>query len=92
MFFFDEILFTVYVGLDYTSPGYFVLTSFSLQTCFSLGKVFIGNKREIAENRIPELNTYMKVITFYFMCCPQSFVLSKLVVGMLQKPTTLWAE
>ncbi|XP_037106214.1 neutrophil cytosol factor 4 [Syngnathus acus] len=24
------------------------------------GKVFIGNKREIAESRIPELNTYMK--------------------------------
>eukprot|EP00063_Salmo_salar_P063252 XP_014038087.1 PREDICTED: neutrophil cytosol factor 4-like [Salmo salar] len=24
------------------------------------GKVFIGNKKEIAENRIPELNTYMK--------------------------------
>ncbi|KAJ3615168.1 hypothetical protein NHX12_018736 [Muraenolepis orangiensis] len=24
------------------------------------GKVFIGNKQEIAENRIPELNTYMK--------------------------------
>ncbi|XP_068607370.1 neutrophil cytosol factor 4 [Brachionichthys hirsutus] len=24
------------------------------------GKVFIGNKREIAEGRIPELNTYMK--------------------------------
>uniref|UniRef100_A0A4W5QXQ3 Neutrophil cytosolic factor 4 n=1 Tax=Hucho hucho TaxID=62062 RepID=A0A4W5QXQ3_9TELE len=28
--------------------------------CVSLGKVFIGNKKEIAENRIPELNTYMK--------------------------------
>lgn len=28
-----------------------------------LGKVFIGNKRDIAEGRIPELNTYMKVIT-----------------------------
>uniref|UniRef100_A0A7N6B6Y2 Neutrophil cytosol factor 4 n=1 Tax=Anabas testudineus TaxID=64144 RepID=A0A7N6B6Y2_ANATE len=24
------------------------------------GKVFVGNKREIAESRIPELNTYMK--------------------------------
>ncbi|XP_010870997.2 neutrophil cytosol factor 4 [Esox lucius] len=24
------------------------------------GKVFIGNKKEIAENRIPDLNTYMK--------------------------------
>lgn len=27
------------------------------------GKIFIGNKRDIAEGRIPELNTYMKVIT-----------------------------
>lgn len=30
----------------------------------SSGKVFIGNKKEIAESRIPELNIYMKVITF----------------------------
>ncbi|CAG12537.1 unnamed protein product, partial [Tetraodon nigroviridis] len=27
------------------------------------GKIFIGNKKEIAEGRIPELNTYMKVIS-----------------------------
>ena len=27
----------------------------------------MGNKREIAESRISELNTYMKVITFNFM-------------------------
>ncbi|KAM7419729.1 hypothetical protein PAMA_016695 [Pampus argenteus] len=26
------------------------------------GKVFIGNKKEIAESRIPELNTYMKLL------------------------------
>ncbi|GLD71093.1 neutrophil cytosol factor 4 isoform X1 [Lates japonicus] len=25
-----------------------------------MGKVYIGNKQEIAESRIPELNTYMK--------------------------------
>lgn len=27
----------------------------------------MGNKREIAESRIPELNTYMKVITLNVM-------------------------
>ncbi|TSK67277.1 Neutrophil cytosol factor 4 [Bagarius yarrelli] len=26
------------------------------------GKVYVGNKQEIAENRIPELNTYMKAL------------------------------
>lgn len=26
----------------------------------------MGNKREIAESRIPDLNTYMKVITSHF--------------------------
>lgn len=31
-------------------------------TLLYLGKVFIGNKRDIAEGRIPELNTYMKVM------------------------------
>ncbi|KAL7833991.1 hypothetical protein AOLI_G00289510 [Acnodon oligacanthus] len=30
------------------------------------GKVFMGNKQEIAENRIPELNTYMKKL----LCLP----------------------
>lgn len=30
-------------------------------TFLCLGKIFIGNKRDIAEGRIPELNTYMKV-------------------------------
>lgn len=46
------------------TPDDFIPAPFS---CFSLGKVFIGNKKEIAESRIPELNTYMKVITFNFM-------------------------
>lgn len=31
------------------------------------GKIYIGNKKEIAESRIPELNTYMKVISSHFM-------------------------
>ncbi|CAL8328408.1 unnamed protein product [Merluccius merluccius] len=38
-------------------------TQTSLNTCTlppMPGKVFIGNKQEIAESRIPELNTYMK--------------------------------
>lgn len=38
--------------------------------CVVAGKVYVGNKQEIAENRIPELNTYMKVrlmlITSFF--------------------------
>nr|XP_057943166.1 neutrophil cytosol factor 4 isoform X2 [Doryrhamphus excisus] len=38
---------------DRPSPNTCVLPSLP-------GKVFIGNKREIAESRIPELNTYMK--------------------------------
>lgn len=46
------------------TPGDFTPAPFS---CFSLGKVFMGNKKEIAESRIPEINTYMKVITFNFM-------------------------
>ncbi len=32
-----------------------------LLVCFATGKVFMGNKKEIAESRIPELNNYMKV-------------------------------
>lgn len=30
-------------------------------TIAATGKIYIGNKQEIAESRIPELNTYMKV-------------------------------
>lgn len=32
-----------------------------MAACVPAGKVFMGNKQEIAENRIPELNNYMKV-------------------------------
>lgn len=40
----------------------FTQTTHSVSSTFlCLGKIFIGNKRDIAEGRIPELNTYMKV-------------------------------
>ncbi|KAL7831424.1 hypothetical protein SRHO_G00309270 [Serrasalmus rhombeus] len=39
------------------------------------GKVFMGNKQEIAENRIPELNTYMKKL----LCLPTWVLLDDLI-------------
>uniref|UniRef100_A0A4W4FLS9 Neutrophil cytosolic factor 4 n=1 Tax=Electrophorus electricus TaxID=8005 RepID=A0A4W4FLS9_ELEEL len=39
------------------------------------GKVFMGNKQEIAESRIPELNTYMKRL----LCLPTWVLLDDLV-------------
>lgn len=44
---------------DPGSDSFFLCTWAS---CVSVGKVFVGNKREIAESRIPELNTYVKVM------------------------------
>ncbi|KAJ8363251.1 hypothetical protein SKAU_G00120820 [Synaphobranchus kaupii] len=41
------------------------------------GKVYVGKKQEIAENRIPELNTYMKTL----LCLP-TYVLLEDVVRM----------
>ncbi|KAB5526171.1 hypothetical protein PHYPO_G00148650 [Pangasianodon hypophthalmus] len=39
------------------------------------GKVYVGNKQEIAENRIPELNTYMKKL----LCLPIWVLLDDLI-------------
>ncbi|XP_027024291.1 neutrophil cytosol factor 4 isoform X2 [Tachysurus fulvidraco] len=39
------------------------------------GKVYVGNKQEIAENRIPELNTYMKRL----LCLPVWVLLDDLI-------------
>ncbi|KAI5627633.1 neutrophil cytosol factor 4 [Silurus asotus] len=39
------------------------------------GKVYVGNKQEIAENRIPELNTYMKKL----LCLPTWVLLDDLI-------------
>ncbi|KAG9338869.1 hypothetical protein JZ751_025309 [Albula glossodonta] len=49
--------------------------SFTLPTL--PGKVFMGKKQEIAENRIPELNNYMKTL----LCLP-TYVLLEDVVRM----------
>ncbi|XP_033969361.1 neutrophil cytosol factor 4 [Trematomus bernacchii] len=50
-----QILESRYSPEDPERPGPNTCTMPSLP-----GKVFLGNKREIAESRIPELNTYMK--------------------------------
>lgn len=39
--------------------------------CVAAGKVYVGNKQEIAENRIPELNTYMKVRLILIINLPE---------------------
>lgn len=48
--------------------------------CVAAGKVYVGNKQEIAENRIPELNTYMKV-RFMLIVDPLDFLLFLMVIS-----------
>lgn len=43
-------------------------------SCVAAGKVYVGNKQEIAENRIPELNTYMKVRLILIINIPECFL------------------
>lgn len=42
--------------------------------CVAAGKVYVGNKQEIAENRIPELNTYMKVSFMLIINLSENFL------------------
>ncbi|KAK2907155.1 hypothetical protein Q8A67_006140 [Cirrhinus molitorella] len=51
-------------------PGYYTCQLPTLP-----GKVFMGNKKEIAENRIPELNNYMKRL----LCLPTWVLLDDLI-------------
>uniref|UniRef100_A0A672SEE1 Neutrophil cytosol factor 4-like n=1 Tax=Sinocyclocheilus grahami TaxID=75366 RepID=A0A672SEE1_SINGR len=51
-------------------PGYYICQLPTLP-----GKVFMGNKKEIAESRIPELNNYMKRL----LCLPTWVLLDDLI-------------
>uniref|UniRef100_A0A8C1E1X8 Neutrophil cytosolic factor 4 n=1 Tax=Cyprinus carpio carpio TaxID=630221 RepID=A0A8C1E1X8_CYPCA len=53
-----------------TQPGYYTCQLPNLP-----GKVFMGNKKEIAESRIPELNNYMKRL----LCLPTWVLLDDLI-------------